>query len=389
MAVPIGVIVGSLLAVMAAGATLLAEWRTSHRLETRLERLALQARYVGQPGGYLVFDERDHLLSTAPPAVREEGERFQIVSDPVLGSLAVLRLPVTTVGPHMVAIPARGELEALRAVRRTLLGMTVAGTLAALAAGYLLAGLALQPVDAALRERIEFVARASHQLRTPLSIIRTAAELGRGGLGVAPAEAFETVLRQAQRMEVLAARLTELARAEHRPPSGKALADVVGVLREILDAVGPMARQAGVALRLDAPPAAWVRAEPAEAGDILAAVVDNAVKFSPAGGAVVVRVRRDRTAVTIEVSDQGPGIGVRDLPHVTKPFYQGASARGGFGLGLAIARALVERRGGRLGIASSPGRGTTVTVTLPSARGDPLPAPPPAGEAHAPEAPVA
>jgi hypothetical protein len=68
VAVPIGVIVGSLLAVMAAGAALLAEWRTSHRLETRLEPLALQARYVGQPGGYLVFDERDHLLSTAPPA---------------------------------------------------------------------------------------------------------------------------------------------------------------------------------------------------------------------------------------------------------------------------------------------------------------------------------
>lgn len=365
VAAPVSLIVAGLLAVIAGGAYLSAERTAYHRLESRLEQLAREARHLGEPGGYLVFDERDHLLSTAPPAVSDAGESFQIVPDPVWDRLAVLRLPVTTVGPHMVAIPARSEVQALEAVRRTLVGMTAAGALAALVAGYLLAALALQPVDDAIRERSEFIALASHQLRTPLSIIRTAAELGRAALGVTPGEAMETILHQTRRMEALAARLTELAKAEsHERPAG-ASADVVAVAAEVIASIRPAADLAGVALRLDAPPSQWVRAEPAEAGDMLTAVIENAVKFSPRGGGVVVRVRPERRYAVVEVSDQGWGIAAEDLPHVAKPFFQGQSSRGGYGLGLAIARAVAERRGGRLSITSTPRQGTTVTLALP------------------------
>jgi signal transduction histidine kinase len=368
VAVPVSLIVAGLLAVIAGGAYLSAERSAYHRLESRLAQLALEARHLGEPGGYLVFDERDHLLSTAPPAISDAGDRFQVVPDPVLGSLAVLRLPVTTAGPHMVAIPARSEVQALEAVRRTLIGMTAAGALAALVAGYLLAALALQPVDDAIRERSEFVALASHQLRTPLSIIRTAAELGRAALGVTPEAATETILRQTQRMEGLAARLTALARAEHMPRAAGAAADLAAVAAEVIASVRPAADLAGVALRLDAPPSQWVRAEPAETADMLSAVVENAVKFTPRGGCVVVRVRPERGQAVVEVSDQGRGIAAEDLPHVAKPFFQGRSPRGGHGLGLAIARAVAERRGGRLAIVSTPGQGTTVTLALPARR---------------------
>ncbi len=349
VAVPVSLIVAGLLAVIAGGAYLSAERSAYHRLESRLAQLALEARHLGEPGGYLVFDERDHLLSTAPPAISDAGDRFQIVPDPVLGSLAVLRLPVTTAGPHMVAIPARSEVQAL-------------------VAGYLLAALALQPVDDAIRERSEFVALASHQLRTPLSIIRTAAELGRAALGVTPEAAMETILRQTQRMEGLAARLTALARAEHMPRPAGAAADLAAVAAEVIASVRPAADLAGVALRLDAPPSQWVRAEPAETADMLSAVVENAVKFTPRGGRVVVRVRPERGQAVVEVSDQGRGIAAEDLPHVAKPFFQGRSPRGGHGLGLAIARAVAERRGGRLAIVSTPGQGTTVTLALPARR---------------------
>lgn len=372
VAVPVGLIVGGLLATLAVGASILAERTALHRLEVRLERLAAEARYVGQPGGSLVFDERDHLLSTSPPAVSDLGDRFQIVWDPVLGPLAVLRLPVTTVGPHMVAIPVRGEVQALRAIRRTLAGMTVAGTVAALVAGYLLAAVALQPVDRAVRERTEFVLRASHQLRTPLSIIRTAVELGREGLGVSPGEAMETVLRQVRRMEDLAARLTRLARAESSPLPRPGGADAVRVASEVLEALRPAADRAGVTLRLDAPASVWVRAEPSEVEEVLAAAVDNAVKFSPEGGQVTLRVRGERHRGVLDVEDQGPGIAPEDLPYVTQPFFQGRTTRSGYGLGLAIARVVAERRGGRLSIDSSPGRGTTVRVVLPVLAPSPL-----------------
>jgi len=368
VAIPVSLIVAGLLAVIAGGVYLFAE-RTAHiRLQRRLERLALEARYVGTPGGYLVFDERDHLLSTSPPAISEAGDELQIVSDPVWGALAVLRLPVTTVGPHMVAVPTRDEVKALLALRRALIGMTAAGALAALVAGYVLAVVAFRPVDDAMRERHEFIALASHQLRTPLSIIRTSVELARTGLGVTHEEALETVLRQTHRMDALTARLTALAKAESsaRRPVGET--DVVAVAADVVAALRPAASLAGVTLQLDAPPRLWIRAEPAETDDMLTAVVDNAIKFSPRRGTVIVRVGLDQWKAVVEVSDQGPGISVEDLPHIARPFVQGRSARGGYGLGLAIARAVAERCGGQLSIAPASGQGTTVRLALPVPR---------------------
>jgi signal transduction histidine kinase len=365
VAVPFSLIVAGLLVVIAGGVYLFAERAAYDRLQSRLQRLAFAARYVGEPGGYLVFDERDHLLSTSPPAISDVGERFQIVPDPVWGVLAVLRLPVTTVGPHIVAFPMGDEVRALAAVRRTLIGMTAAGALAALVAGHLLALLALQPVDDAMRERHEFIALASHQLRTPLSIIRTSVELGRAGLGVTAEEALETVAHQTLRMETLAARLTELAKAESSARPATGAADVVAVAVDVVASLRPAASLAGVALHLDAPPSQWIRAEPAETDDMLTAVVENAIKFSPRGGAVIMRVRLEHGHAVVEVSDQGPGITAEDVPHVARPFFQGRSARGGYGLGLAIARAVAERHGGQLLIVSVPGQGTTMRLVLP------------------------
>jgi len=282
VAIPGSLVVAGLLTVLAVGTYLSADLAARHRLESRLEQIARQARYVGDPGGYLVFDERDHLLSVAPPAISDTGDSFQIISDPILGKLAVLRLPVTAVGPHIVAIPAQSEVQALDAVRRTLIGMTAAGTAAALLVGYVLAAVALRPVDAAVRERSEFVALASHQLRTPLSIIRTSAELARVDRGVTPEEAIDTILTQALRMEGLAARLTALAQAESARPSAVS-ADVGDVAREVVSLLRPTAERAGVTLAVDAPEPLRVRAEPAEIADVLAAVTENGIKFSPRG----------------------------------------------------------------------------------------------------------
>jgi signal transduction histidine kinase len=151
---------------------------------------------------------------------------FHIVHVADLGALALLRLPARGGGPRLLATSAVEEQAALQAFVRVLAALTLAGGLAALPAGYVLAGIALRPLDEAVRERSRFVALASHQLRTPLAVIRTALELAEGGRGLTAAAALRTVGEQARRMERLAERLTALAHAEAGTPAAAPGADL-------------------------------------------------------------------------------------------------------------------------------------------------------------------
>lgn len=367
IAVPSALIVAALVALIAAAFYTAAARATDARLESRLERVALEARHLGEPGGYLVFDESDHLLSSGPPQYDDSREGMQFVRDPRYGPLAVLTLPVSAAGPHVVAVPAASDLRALAQLRRSLAGMTLAAAVAALLAGYALAGVAVRPLDHAVRDRNEFVALASHQLRTPLSVIRTSAELARAGLDVSPSEALRVILEQAQRIEVLADRLTRLARAGGaRQPRGTV--DLAAAVRAIVEPFGAAARQANVTLGVAAPEAVWVRGDRETLDEAISPILENALKFSPVGAAVTVRVGRDRGRPVVEVADRGPGIPAAELAHVTRPFFQGGRRRGGYGLGLAIAQAAAVRCGGRVTIAPGPEAGTVVGIVFRPAK---------------------
>lgn len=367
IAVPSALIVAALVALIAAGLYLAAERSTYAAFEGRLQRVALEAKNLGEPGGYLVFDESDHLLSSGPPEYDDSRQGIQVVRDPRFGPLAVLTLPMTADGPHVVAAPVGPALAALAQLRRSLVGMILAAAVAALFAGYALAGVAVRPLDHAVRDRGEFVALASHQLRTPLSVIRTSAELARAGLDVSPAEALSVILEQVRRIEALADRLTRLARAGAEARRSRGGADLAVAVPEILEPFRPAAEQAGVAVAFDALGPAWARADRETLDEAISPVVENAIKFSPAGGTVTVHVRRDRRRAIVEVADEGPGIPAADLPHVMRPFFQGGRRRGGYGLGLAIAQAAAVRCGGRVTIAPRIGPGTVVRIVLRAA----------------------
>ncbi|HLW61448.1 MAG TPA: HAMP domain-containing sensor histidine kinase [bacterium] len=363
-------VVGIILAWLSAGAYVVARKGVYAHLHERLERAV---RRYGDPSltpGSLIVDERGRPLPDLAVTEGWEtgGQGFRIVSTPQLGALAVLQLPTRGSGLRVVATPAQEELRALTMFLQVLIALTVTGGLLALPVGYALAGLALRPLDAAVRERSEFVALASHQLRTPLSVIRTAVELARAGRGVTRDEALITTLEQTERMEALAARLTALARAEAGSKASAERADLTRVAEAVVTGLNPAARQGGVGLALDAPGPIWAIVERDEVADVLTALVENAIRFSPRGGVVTVSIRANDARAIASVSDQGPGISPQDLPHVADAFYQGRNATGGHGLGLAIARAIVERRRGHLSIASSPGHGTVVRVTLPAGR---------------------
>ncbi len=356
-----------LLAVLSTGAYILARRAIYGQLQERLEAAAV--RDVDNDGP-LIVDERGQIVPGTLPEAASHGDPFQIIRDAELGALAVLRQPANAPGPRVLATPAADSLHALSEFLLILVGLSLAGGLATLPIAYVLSGRALRPLEAAVRERSEFVARASHQLRTPLAIIRTSADLALAGRGVPPEEALTTIRDQTERMASLASRLTELGRASGAPTTAVRIEmDLGEVVRDAVAAIRPAAAQRAVGLELAAPSTGpRSRAQPDEIRDMLAAGLENAVKFSEPATTVRVRVAAEHGHALIEIADRGAGIAPDELASVTLPFFQGSRSQGGHGLGLAIARAIAERQGGRLSIESQPGHGTTVRIVLPGTR---------------------
>jgi two-component system phosphate regulon sensor histidine kinase PhoR len=228
------------------------------------------------------------------------------------------------------------------------------------------------------RLRQEFVANVSHELKTPLSVIKACVETLLDGAMDEPhirTQFLEQVASQSDRLHTLILDLLSLARIE----SGEQMFDFQPVpLAEVVQACMDRHRPRADAKRqlLEAvPPAgelpltAWADEEAVE--QILDNLLDNAVKYTPEGGRVSVSWRRDDEQVCLEVADTGIGIPPADLPHIFERFYRVHKARsrelGGTGLGLSIVKHLAQAMHGSVRAASQPGQGTTFTVCLPQA----------------------
>jgi signal transduction histidine kinase len=365
-------LVAGVLAVLSAGAYALARSVVYGQIQERLEEAA---HHLGsdredalQVGGYLIVrgTPAPSIPQAFHPHTDVDRRHFTFVRNTQFGTLAVLPGARTTTG-LAVAAPVQDDIEALKAFLRALIGLTAAAGLVALPAGYLLAGQALRPLDDAVRARTEFVALASHRLRTPLSIIRTSTELARAGQGLSAPEAMDIAIQQTGHLETLAQRLSDLTRAELAPGPRLQASDLGAAATALAGGLGAQAAQAGVDLTVAATPGVEVAAPGGDVTDLLTAVTENALRFAPRGGHVALRVSVAGRYGVAEVEDDGPGIHPDDLPHVTRPFFQGRRVRGGSGLGLAIAKAITDRVGGRIEIASTPGLGTRVRLLLPLA----------------------
>ena len=242
--------------------------------------------------------------------------------------------------------------------------------------------------------RTEFVANVSHELRTPLTAIQGYLETLLGGALDEPEHArrfLEIAFRHTERLGRLLNDLTDLSNIELGKVSLRlAPTPLAAVVDSVLAIIVAKAREGGVTLAAAVPPGLSVAADHDRLAQILINLVDNAVKYTPTGGAVTVRARPVGDHVEIAVSDTGVGIPRADLPRITERFYRVDRARsrelGGTGLGLAIVKHLVLAHGGDLAIDSEEGQGTTVRVTLPVS-GD-APADPPRRTAAATRPPV-
>jgi two-component system phosphate regulon sensor histidine kinase PhoR len=220
--------------------------------------------------------------------------------------------------------------------------------------------------------RRDFVANASHELKTPLTSIRGYAELlADAKLPEGSARAVEAILSNARRLGNLVEDLLELSRIESGSvPLRPEDVDAAELARRLLRDLEPRLRSGELAAEVEAAgdPRAWVDRRGLE--QVLVNLLDNAIKYTPAGGRLTVRVRDGAARrVRVEVEDTGMGIPRKDLPRIFERFYRvdpGRSrALGGTGLGLAIVKHLVQAMGGQLGVESQPGLGSRFWLELP------------------------
>jgi len=201
----------------------------------------------------------------------------------------------------------------------------------------------------------DFVANASHQLRTPLTGLKLRLEAIRSAGGEAGEQAKKADL-EVDRLGALVDDLLDLARGSSSEPSGRSV-DLGEQAARAVERWRTPAEQAGQTLRLEAAAAAGIWADPADVAHILDNLIENAVRYSPAGSDIVVEASRGQGGASLIVSDSGPGIPVEDRDRVFDRFYRGANGRRsgpGTGLGLAIVAELVERWNGRVRLVEGP-----------------------------------
>ncbi|MGH7738058.1 MAG: sensor histidine kinase [Candidatus Tyrphobacter sp.] len=216
----------------------------------------------------------------------------------------------------------------------------------------------------------QFIADAGHELRTPLTVIMGYLDmLCRGAVrdDETRNKIHETMHGESHRMRAVIEKLLLLARLDRPFSAPLARLDASAVTRRVAAELAPLA---GDRIAVDADPGAFVDADEPDLYEAVKNVIDNAVRYAPQSP-VAVRVSRDDAGVTIEVRDEGDGIGPADIPFVFERFYRGKDrdAPQGSGLGLAIAKKAVERFGGTIAIRSARGEGTTATLRFPPPAG--------------------
>jgi signal transduction histidine kinase len=222
------------------------------------------------------------------------------------------------------------------------------------------------------RLKDEFISMFSHELRTPLASILGYVEILReeGVTGPDAGHCAEVIERNAQRLLRLVGDLQVLSQIESgKMPMEFRSADLADLAACAVEEMRPEAQRKHIELALSAAGLPHVAVDPARITQLLGNLLSNAVKFTPDGGRVEVRLRKDGDQLELAVADTGVGIPAADLERIFERFYRTAIARRqaiqGTGLGLTITKAIVEAHHGTIAVDSEEGRGSTFTVRLP------------------------
>jgi signal transduction histidine kinase len=233
--------------------------------------------------------------------------------------------------------------------------------------------IALAQREELVRLKSEFIQNVSHELRTPLTIVRGYVELlEKGELGALESEqqdAMTIITRRVHMLHRMIEDLTTILEVEAHTAPQKPI-DLNDLIHRTVDDFEDTIHQAGLELNLDIPPDRMrLMGDPVHLSRLLDNLISNAIKFTPTGGRINIRLQRDNGTAILEVSDTGVGIPSDKLERVFDRFYQvdGSSTRryGGTGLGLALVKEIAISHGGQVSVESTVGKGSTFRVNLP------------------------
>lgn len=272
-----------------------------------------------------------------------------------------------------VLVNVDSELAILDGFTRTLVLYLAAAVVVSAAASYLLSRRTLKPIVENWRAQTEFVQNASHELRTPLAVIQTTGELLLDHPDSRVVDRFEDVSAITSETKRLA-RLVDDLMALSLDDAGRATldastVDVDALVRDVAAAYDDFASVQDKRLVVETAFGQAVEADADKLRQLLGIVLDNALKYTAPGDEIAVRTRASGAKCLIEVADTGCGIDPADRERVFERFYRADKARsretGGHGLGLSLARSIVEAHGGTIALAANDPRGTVVVIALP------------------------
>ena len=276
---------------------------------------------------------------------------------------------------------AIADTSAIDAARRAQvfndLKLAVGGLLVLFAVATALSRWALRPVERAWEQQHQFVADASHELKTPLAVILANTQIlsDADGLPEGSRRWVTSTAEEAERMKGLVEDLLELARTEEGAGGARRNVDVdlSGAVEGEALQFDAVAFERGCSIESEVADDLHVTGDPDQLERLVKTLLDNACKYAATGTEVGVSLRRQGSVAELAVTNQGIPIDPEDLPHLFDRFYRSDKARtretGGFGLGLAIAKGIVESHGGKISVTSDESSGTRFCVRLPLAGG--------------------
>ncbi len=227
----------------------------------------------------------------------------------------------------------------------------------------------------AFDQQREFLANAAHELKTPVAILKSTLQslLQRPRQAEEYRAGLEQALEDMARLEKLLHSMLRLARAEQWAAGSVRrdleVVEVAATCQSAIDRLAPIARERNVSIEVNKDGAMPIRADAEDLELIWVNLIENAIRFSPTGGRIQLRLHAKGGKGVVEVADSGPGMSHDELAHIFERFHRGDSSRaretGGYGLGLAISKALAEAYGGTIKADSNPGQGMRMSVSLP------------------------
>ena len=239
--------------------------------------------------------------------------------------------------------------------------------------GYILAGRTLSPIQEMLDEQSRFISDASHELKTPITAIKSMMEVELRNKNMTLVEAKEALrggVSEMNKLQKLTQYLLELTHSEYK---GKALplttVSFVEVAEEAKRRVLSLLTYKTINLLVEGNEV-YVKGNADRLVDASIIFLDNAIKYSPKKSVIRMKVEKKNGHGILSIADQGTGIAAKDLSHIFERFFRGDASRSkndsdGYGLGLAIAKRIIDMHSGTIGVKSSKGKGTTVVVEIP------------------------